>query len=77
MRRITNNGTSELEQLVDQIGLVTVIKALSQICVEKAQRVERTWQDNPLAGMWVRAAVQLDKVATHPSLRKASGHDCG
>jgi len=52
-----------LEELVDHTSLHDVLDSLSTICYEKADHVRTTWQDIPLARLWIHAAKLLDALA--------------
>lgn len=43
---------TQLEALVDATSLSQVVATLGEICDEKAQHIEVTWQDRPLARLW-------------------------
>ena len=49
-----------LEELIDQTSLHAVLDALSTICYEKADHVRTTWQDIPLARLWIHTGRLLD-----------------
>lgn len=50
----------ELEQLVDSYGLIAVLRALAEICYEKAEHVRSAWQDERLGKVWERTGKLLD-----------------
>lgn len=52
----------DLEQMIDATSLEDVIEALAQICHEKADHVQSTWQDSNLAKQWTKRAQKLEKV---------------
>lgn len=56
----------QLEQLIDQHGLVRVMEIIAGICYEKAIHVETNWQDKVLAGEWESNGNAIDSLA--PSL---------
>lgn len=45
-----------LERLVDASTLGAVLTELAEICALKAQHIRETWQDDPLARQWEKAA---------------------
>ncbi len=49
----------QLEQFVDKHGLLHVITALDLMCTEKAAHIRASYQDEPLAKNWDRAANAL------------------
>ena len=46
---------NKLEPMVDEAGLQKVIDALSQMCAEKAERIEINFQDHKYAEIWRKA----------------------
>lgn len=48
----TTKAVAIVEQLIDEVGLQTVLDALTIACNEKAEHVRANWQDEPLAGQW-------------------------
>ena len=53
----------QLEQLVDRVGVATLIDWLAEICWEKADHVRSAWQDERGAKLWERNGDKLHKVA--------------
>jgi hypothetical protein len=56
------HGIDELEELVDNIGIETVIRGLINVCEQKAQYLYDNWQDTVAASWWSKKAKQLEKV---------------
>jgi hypothetical protein len=50
-----------LEQLVDQHGLDAVLRALADVCSDKANHIRSNWQDETTAKRWQRAAETIDR----------------
>ncbi|TPJ33693.1 hypothetical protein [Mesorhizobium sp. B2-8-3] len=63
-RSATPEETTQLEQLLDAIGMERLLTALSNICAEKQAHVEANWQDKALATAWGRMADRLDAFLT-------------
>jgi hypothetical protein len=42
----------ELEQLIDKHGLAKVLSTISEICAAKAEHIQSSYNDKPLASMW-------------------------
>lgn len=61
-------ATCGLESMVDSVGLVGVVEALSCICVEKAEHLRANWQDEASARDFERCMRVLDRCSA--SLRK-------
>ena len=59
-----------LEMLMDREGLPDVLKAIAEICAEKAGHVRETWQDEKLAAQWDRAANAIEHVADGEAVRR-------
>jgi hypothetical protein len=53
----------ELETMVDQAGLESVVEALASICREKADHLRTNWQDKLTAKACEHDAKLLDKLA--------------
>lgn len=53
----------QLERLVDEVGLASVLEALAEVCYAKAGHIEENWQDQLLANAWTRAGRRVDSVA--------------
>lgn len=49
---LTQAEIDALERLIDSQGIGQVLIALSEICGAKAEHIETTWQDKPLAKRW-------------------------
>lgn len=60
---MNNELTTELERLVDQNTLASVIAALCCVCIEKAEHLEINWQDKTQAKVWLLAEKKLTKIA--------------
>ena len=53
----------ELEKMVDKFGLDSIIEALREICILKADHLRVNWQDEPSAENWERKAELLDELS--------------
>jgi hypothetical protein len=53
----------ELEAMLDRVGLVNVLRALSDIANAKAVYVAEHWQDCSRAKQWASDAAQVDTLA--------------
>ena len=53
---------TELENLIDGLGLQCVLEMTSQICYLKSQHVEENWQDTHLAKCWNKAGNKIAKI---------------
>lgn len=49
----------ELETVIDEKGLGTLLDAIAEICREKAEFVLTNWQDKSLAKEWERSASKV------------------
>ena len=49
-----------IEALVDSSDVDRVIDALAQVCREKAQHIDDSWQDPSLAREWTLAAKHIE-----------------
>jgi hypothetical protein len=59
----------ELEMLIDRHGLAHVLDMLSDVCAEKAEHIESTWDDRGLAKLWHRAGVKVRAAALSPAVK--------
>ena len=48
-----------LERMVDVHGLKAVLSALGEICLDKAEHIMRSYDDQPLAKQWARTGASL------------------
>jgi hypothetical protein len=55
--------TDELERLVDETTLGSVLDALAEVAFEKAEHVSASYSDEPLARLWRRASRQLARLS--------------
>jgi hypothetical protein len=64
-RPITAIGTNamtyqeQVERLIDEQGLETMLSTVSEICGAKAEHIATSWQDTGLAKRWDRMATLL------------------
>jgi len=61
---MTTQQQNQLEALVDNVGLFSVLDALSNICGLKAEHIQLNWQDAGLAKEWEHAESTLNKAAS-------------
>lgn len=59
---LTNEALTELECLVDRVGLLAVVSSLGCIAGWKADHIREHYQDTPLAKRWDKASNVLSKV---------------
>lgn len=53
----------QVEQMVDEWGLSTVLQALRDVCVVKAAHVITNWDDQTQARAWDRAGTRIQHAA--------------
>jgi hypothetical protein len=53
----------DLEIMIDKFGLSKVLFFIAEICHEKADHVQTTWQDNVLAKEWTTDAKAVERIA--------------
>ena len=58
----------KLEAMIDSDGLCQVLSDLAVVCNAKAEHIQHTWQDAPLAKVWEGQAVKIDKLAAKTGL---------
>lgn len=58
---MTEDELSDLEDLVDRVGMPEIIGSLAEIAWAKEEHVASAWQDKQLARDWSRVAKALDK----------------
>lgn len=64
-----------LESLIDKVGLETVIQSLANVCYNKGDHIETTWQDEALATGWFRMAGKLEKTLSDSLSRLEAERD--
>ena len=52
-----------IESLIDKHSLNYVLNCVAQICFEKADHVQSTWGDKPLANQFEKTAVSIERIA--------------
>ena len=67
-RNITPSELSDLEDLVDAIGIQGVVRGLAIIAVEKSEHVRSNWQDESTGKVWDRVSHYLDRQADNKIL---------
>ncbi len=55
----------DVEQYIDEHGMVHMLTMLINICHEKAEHVQSTWQDREMASAWRGGAKRLGKAAAY------------
>lgn len=60
---MTTTNLETLEAIVDSMGLEQTVRALGEICGEKAAHIARNWQDTATGKTWMRASAILDVAA--------------
>ena len=63
MAHITDNELTELEQMVDRVGIAAVLAALSGICDMKEEHIRTYWQDYLLAKKWHLNARKIESLS--------------
>jgi len=53
------NLAKQLEALIDQYSLATLMAEISDICLEKSEHIETNWQDSDAASPWRHAGVRI------------------
>jgi hypothetical protein len=53
---LTKPEVEQLEKLIDQRGIASVLMAISEICGEKAEHITSTWVNHKLAKQWATIA---------------------
>lgn len=69
---MTPTETATLEALIDRYGLQDVLANIAMVCDDKATHVAHSWQDASLAKVWLKAALQIDKLADSDYTRAVS-----
>jgi len=62
----------ELETLIDQHDVTTLLDCMSQVCWEKAEHLRSNWGEHSTAKLWEKAAVHLDNTASHTFIKAIS-----
>lgn len=69
IKRDAPHHFESLEAMIDKHGLSMVLKAISEICDEKAEHVHSAWQDEKLGKAWERASKHVWSCASSPKVR--------
>lgn len=60
---MTTTNLETLEAIVDSMGLEQTVRALAEICGEKATHIAVNWQDTGTAKPWAKAGALIDVLA--------------
>lgn len=60
----TKRDSEILESMVDRVGLYETLSMLEAICAEKADHIVTTWNDRPLARVWLAAVTVICEAAS-------------
>ena len=55
----------QLEQLIDNNDIDSVLDAMADICHAKAEHVRENWQDKGTAKFWDAQALKIERVPRH------------
>ena len=55
----------DLENLIDERGLGTILDAIAEICREKSEHALTNWQDETLAKEWDKTADKIQTASDH------------
>jgi hypothetical protein len=58
----------QLEHLIDQNSLQTVLNTLADVCHEKADHIQSDWQDTFTANLWTSRGKAIGSVAGRPMM---------
>ena len=59
---ISQSQKDELEVMIDKSSLHEVLNALADICAEKADHIQSSYQDSVTAKPWIQASKKLTKL---------------
>lgn len=62
-RELTKQEIDALERLIDTTDMSAVLRAIAQICHEKAEHVRTNWQDDATANQWSRLGSKIERIA--------------
>ena len=62
-RELTKQEIDALERLIDTTDMGAVLRAIAQICHEKAEHVRTNWQDDDTANHWSRLGSKIERIA--------------
>ncbi len=51
-----------VERMIDKLGLFDMLSIMAQVCEAKSEHIATNWQDEALAGAWLRASLKIEKV---------------
>lgn len=49
----------QLEILIDEVGLTSVLEMISGICYDKAEHLRSNWQDSAAAKQWEKDGAEI------------------
>lgn len=52
----------EIEKIMDQSSVKTILETMSEICFLKASHLEESWQDEASAKLYEKGAIKLDEI---------------
>lgn len=58
-----NDYKTDLELLIDRVGLAAVVQTLAEICFEKADHIRTDWQDGATARPWDKDGKKLSSLS--------------
>ena len=67
-KHVTPEQQFDLENIIDNSNLQTTLRALANICLEKAEHIRSNWQDESLAKTWEKAAAKIDALSCHKDI---------
>ena len=59
---INQDQMTNLEAIIDKNSLHEVLNALADICAQKADHIQSSYQDKPLAKTWMKASKKLTEL---------------
>lgn len=54
---------SDIEQLIDRVGLSVVLKSIAEICDGKAVHLLHNWQDKAASKTWAKRSQLINKLS--------------
>lgn len=58
-----SNFDDSVEKLIDSAGVQRLLDSISDICAEKSEHILESYDDRPLARLWMQTGIAVGKLA--------------
>lgn len=74
MKTLTEKQKTDLETLIDNTSLASVLDALNNICYEKADHINSLYSDQIESKLWKKAGNVCEKTSNNLSVKMVSNY---